>query len=94
MSLEACYGVLELRVARTINELVDQHEVVLDCLLVNFPEVRLGDGNESVAELEDKGRIGIAPEGIVHTECMYERERLTLLLLQCIGCSRAHGRSW
>ena len=56
-----------MRVARTINELVDQHEVVLDCLLVNFPEVRLGDGDESVAELKDKGRIGIAPKGVVQT---------------------------
>ena len=94
MSLEACYGVLELRVARTINELVDQHEVVLDCLLVNFPEVRLGDGDESVAELKDKGRIGIAPKGVVQTGDLHRIERLTSLPLRCISCSRAHGRSW
>ena len=45
----------------TVNELVDEHEVRLDSLLVDLAKVRLGDRNETVQKLEDQRGIRVVP---------------------------------
>ncbi|KAJ9109744.1 hypothetical protein QFC19_001974 [Naganishia cerealis] len=47
----------------TIEQLVDQDEIVLDCLFVEFAKIGTGDGNEAVQEFEYERRIGVASEG-------------------------------
>lgn len=44
----------------TIEQLVNQYEVVLNGFFVEFPEVALAQHNQPVEELEDQGGIGIA----------------------------------
>jgi len=51
----------EEKKARTIDEFVNQNEVVLDGLLIHFPKVRLGNRYKSITEFENHGRIGIIP---------------------------------
>ena len=51
-----------LRVAEVedfIEQLVDQHEIVLDILFANFTEIRLHDLDHLVQELEDHGRVDV-----------------------------------
>lgn len=44
----------------TIEELVNQYEVVLNGFFVEFPEIALAQHNQPVEELKDQGGIGIA----------------------------------
>jgi hypothetical protein len=44
---------------RTIDELVNQHKVILDGLLIQFPKVRLGNRYEPITELKNHGRVDI-----------------------------------
>jgi hypothetical protein len=44
---------------RTINELIDEHKVVLHALLVDLAEVRLGNPIEAIKILEHKSSVGI-----------------------------------
>lgn len=44
----------------TVEQLVDQHEIVLDGFFVEFPKIALPQHNEPVEELEDQCGIGIA----------------------------------
>lgn len=52
----------EERENRTVYELVNDDEVILDRLLVDLAEVRLRYIDELVAELEDKRSVCIGPE--------------------------------
>ena len=45
----------------TINEFVDEREIVLDALLVDLAEVTLADIDEAVAEFKDECRVGVCP---------------------------------
>lgn len=45
---------------RTINQFVDEHEVVLYSLFVDLAEIRLGNGYEAIAVLEHECCIGVA----------------------------------
>jgi hypothetical protein len=47
--------------ANTVDELVYQHEVILDRFFVYLAEIRLADVNKSVAELEDQRSISVVP---------------------------------
>lgn len=51
--------------ALTVDELVNEHEVIFHRLLVELAKVGPRDGNESVEELEDEGGICIIPAGSV-----------------------------
>ncbi len=44
---------------RTVEQLVNQHKIVLDGLLVKLPEVAASQLDQSVEELKDKGSIGV-----------------------------------
>jgi hypothetical protein len=44
----------------TIEQLIDQDKVVLDCFFVQFTKVRARNGNEAVQELENESCIGVA----------------------------------
>ena len=45
----------------TIEKLIDEDEIVLDSLFVQFVEVRLGDAQEAVQKLEHESGICVAP---------------------------------
>lgn len=51
----------------TIEEFVDEHKVVLDSLLIQLIEVRLGDAQESIQELEDESGVCVASNEILLT---------------------------
>lgn len=44
----------------TIKQLIDENEVILHALFVEFAKVAPRNGNESIDELENKGGGGIA----------------------------------
>lgn len=48
------------KVEDLIQQLVDQHKVVFDSLLVEFAKISLPQAYQAVQELEDEGGIGIA----------------------------------
>lgn len=44
---------------RTIKQLIDEHKVVLDGLLVHLAEIAPTYPNESIQEFKDQGGIGV-----------------------------------
>ena len=46
---------------RTVDELIDEHEIVLHRFFVELAKVGPRDGNETVEEFEDEGSICIIP---------------------------------
>ena len=47
--------------SRTVNEFIDENEVILDRLFIDLSEIRLCDRVETVAVLEYKRSIGVTP---------------------------------
>jgi hypothetical protein len=45
----------------TVDEFVYENEVVLDALLVHFPEIGAGDGVEAIEVFEHEGSVGVCP---------------------------------
>jgi hypothetical protein len=45
----------------TIDEFVYENEVVLDALLVHFPEIGAGDRVETIEVFEYEGSVGVGP---------------------------------
>ena len=61
ISAQLSHGNSEERVWHiTIDKLVDEHKVVLHCLLIDLAKVGLCNRYEAVAVLEDERRIGVA----------------------------------
>jgi hypothetical protein len=48
---------------RTVEQLVDEHEIILDALLVQLAEVAARDLDEAVEEFEDKRRGCVTSDG-------------------------------
>jgi hypothetical protein len=48
----------------TIDQLIYKHEIVLDSFLVDLSEIRLGNQDKSVAELEHQRRVGVTPGSV------------------------------
>ena len=46
---------------RTIDQFIDEHEIVLHRFLIHLAKVRLCDGDKAVTELEYESRVCIAP---------------------------------
>jgi hypothetical protein len=56
-----CLGVLRVpKIQNLIQQLIDQYEVVLYSLLVEFAEVSLSQSNQTIQKFKDQRRIGIA----------------------------------
>ena len=54
-------GLGERETRRTVNQLVDEHEVVLHRFLIHLAKVRLCYGDKAVTELEYEGGVRVAP---------------------------------
>jgi len=50
---------------QTVDELVDEHEIVLHRFLVELAKVGPRDGNETIEEFEDEGSVCIIPSVFV-----------------------------
>jgi hypothetical protein len=48
----------------TVDQLIYEHKIVLDSLLIDLSKIRLGNQDEPVAELEHQGGVGVTPSSV------------------------------
>ena len=61
---------------QTVDELVDEHEIVLDRFLVELAKVGPRNGDETIEEFEDEGSVCIIPAAFVSRTLAVAQGRL------------------